>query len=188
VVNAGGTTAPGLSVGQLNVDGAYTQQAGAALQIEIGGEAPGQFDKMACTGTATLAGTLEIVLSGGFQPQPGDSFEILSAALVVGTFDTVNGADLPGEDDFTVIYTPDAVILGICPLVPADFDGDCDVDSDDYATFETCASGPDVPHSGTTTCQTADSNSDNDVDQDDFAIFQRCYSGQDNPADPNCAN
>jgi hypothetical protein len=74
------------------------------------------------------------------------------------------------------------------PLIPGDFDGEGDVDQNDYDTFESCASGPAIPHSGSQTCQQADFDDDNDVDQDDFAIFQRCYSGQGNLANPNCAD
>ena len=67
-----------------------------------------------------------------------------------------------------------------------DLDCDGDVDQDDVRVFESCASGPAVPHSGTPTCQTADLDHDNDIDQSDFAAFQRCLSGPDVPADPNC--
>ena len=179
VLNIGGTTAPGLPVGQLDVDGAYTQGAGAALQVEIGGEAPGQFDKVVCTGTASLAGTLEIVLSGPFQPQVGDSFEILSASSVVGEFDTVIGTDLPGDDDLSVIYTPNAVIVGICPVVPADFDGDCNVDQDDFDVF-----GAAYGHSSGDPEYNpdADFDGDGDVDCRDWFVFLSHWTGP--PTEP----
>ncbi|MHC4444789.1 MAG: hypothetical protein ACYTA5_19505, partial [Planctomycetota bacterium] len=83
------------------------------------------------------------------------------------------------------------VSLGIAAVgedIPGDFNGDGDVDQDDFDTFESCASGPVIPHDGSPTCQYADFDSDNDVDQNDFAIFQRCYSGENNPGDPSCAN
>jgi hypothetical protein len=77
---------------------------------------------------------------------------------------------------------------GCPPEIPGDFDRDGDVDTDDFDAFQTCASGPEIPHNGSETCQLADFDVDNDVDQDDFAIFQRCYSGENNPADPSCAD
>lgn len=70
--------------------------------------------------------------------------------------------------------------------VAPDFDGDCDVDADDYAAFEVCGSGPGIAL--TAGCENKDFDADNDVDQSDFSTFQRCYSGQGNPADPGCAN
>ncbi|NLX12683.1 MAG: hypothetical protein GXY44_03385 [Phycisphaerales bacterium] len=74
------------------------------------------------------------------------------------------------------------------PEIPADFDHDGDVDSDDFVIFQSCATGPAIAHNGSETCQQADLDNDGDVDQDDFAIFQRCFSGKDNPANPDCAN
>lgn len=71
-------------------------------------------------------------------------------------------------------------------FAPPDFDQDCDVDHGDYALFESCASGPDVPLDPG--CEDRDLDSDNDVDHSDFGIFQRCLSGENNPADPDCAD
>lgn len=81
----------------------------------------------------------------------------------------------------------------------ADFDGDADVDLDDYARFQACATGPAIPYgpalpAGCTLARytsgriSADFDGDTDVDQEDFARFQRCFSGANKPADPNCAN
>jgi hypothetical protein len=67
-------------------------------------------------------------------------------------------------------------------------DGDCDVDADDLAVFESCASAPAVPHNGSSVCQSLDFDHDGDVDQGDFGVFQRCYSGESVPVDPNCSN
>ena len=77
-------------------------------------------------------------------------------------------------------------VIPECPAIPADYDGDCDVDHADYASWEACASGPDVPHGGN--CSDTDFDNDLDTDQEDFGIFQRCYSGENNPADPACAD
>ncbi len=72
------------------------------------------------------------------------------------------------------------------PVVPGDFDQDCDVDLDDLEQFEFCASGPGIPHYGG--CDTGDFDIDSDVDQADFAAFQRCLSGEDIPANLSCAD
>src|SRR5262249_59017179 len=61
VNNSGGTLSPGLSPGQLNETGAYTQGASGAFSTEIGGLTVGtQYDRAAISGAATLAGTLNI--------------------------------------------------------------------------------------------------------------------------------
>jgi len=75
-----------------------------------------------------------------------------------------------------------------CPNVPVDFDHDCDVDHDDLSTFQSCISGPTIPHDGSPACQSADLDPDGDVDQADFGVFQRCLSGENVLVDPNCVN
>lgn len=69
--------------------------------------------------------------------------------------------------------------------IPGDDDGDCDVDADDLAAFEACASGPAIPR--TSGCESKDFDGDNDVDGDDFGVFQRCYSGSGNAGNAQCA-
>lgn len=80
----------------------------------------------------------------------------------------------------------DFAVTAVC--APPDLDDDCDVDGDDIDAFESCASGPAVPHSNTAMCRRADFDDDGDGDQEDAAVVQRCYSGDGNPPDPDCAN
>jgi hypothetical protein len=70
-----------------------------------------------------------------------------------------------------------------------DLNGDGVVDSLDFTVFEACASGPAIPHDGSTTCHKADFDDDGDVDQSDFGSLQRCLSisGSGIPASPPCA-
>lgn len=65
-----------------------------------------------------------------------------------------------------------------------DFDRDGNIDIDDIQTFDTCGSGPSIPHTGQ--CAEADFDKDGDVDQDDFGAIQRCFSGLSPVADPEC--
>jgi hypothetical protein len=59
--------------------------------------------------------------------------------------------------------------------VQADFDGDGDVDQDDFGHFQACLSGSGfAPQSG---CDDADLEGDNDVDEFDFNIFEGCMNG-----------
>jgi hypothetical protein len=72
------------------------------------------------------------------------------------------------------------------PNVPSDFDGDCDVDSDDTNAFEDCYTGPEI--SLIPGCEDKDLDADGDVDTTDHGKFQRCVSGPGQPPDPNCVN
>lgn len=75
---------------------------------------------------------------------------------------------------------------GCPPRIPGDFDRDGDVDGDDVAAFEACASGPAIPLAAG--CEGKDFDNDSDSDQSDFSVVQLCYSGQNSPGDPNCAH
>ncbi len=77
-VTSAGLVAPGSSPGTLTIDGDYTQLATGSLAIQITGLTPGsEYDRLAVTGDAALAGSLAIILDG-FSPSLGDSFAIMS--------------------------------------------------------------------------------------------------------------
>jgi hypothetical protein len=93
----GGVVSPGGdgTTGILTVTGNYLQTAASVLNIDLGGVNAGtQYDQVQIGGTAILDGTLNVALIGGYVPQVGDSFLILTFSSVAGTFATVNGLDL----------------------------------------------------------------------------------------------
>ncbi|UCE61086.1 MAG: hypothetical protein JSU63_04915 [Phycisphaerales bacterium] len=177
IIYSEGTAAPGLSKGVLDVVGNYTQVAGGVLEIEIDGLNQGtEYDLVTVSGTASLAGSLEVVLpSSGFAPIPGDSFEVLSAGSVTGEFDPVNVPNLSPYLSMEVVYATDAVTLDMVGVVPGDCTLDGNADLDDYAELETCLLGP---GGGVDTgCRCFDFDKSGDVDLGDFAVFQRLFTG-----------
>ncbi|MBW8781220.1 MAG: autotransporter domain-containing protein [Verrucomicrobia bacterium] len=107
-----GTVSPGFSPGTILVTGNFTQGPGGTLIMQFASAA--SFDQLLITGNATLAGTLQIDLLGGYNPA-GQSFQILTAGGgVAGTFGTVTGsAALTGlvtynANDVTVSFTQTA--------------------------------------------------------------------------------
>lgn len=70
------------------------------------------------------------------------------------------------------------------PEVP-DFDGDGDVDLEDFSHLQKCFTGPTVPYSDPA-CGSADLDNDDDVDAADFSTFQGCFSGPDQSYEPEC--
>ncbi len=70
--------------------------------------------------------------------------------------------------------------------VRPDFDGDGDVDQEDFGYLQACYNGPGVPQQDPY-CAGALLDDDDDVDQDDFSIFQNCFSGANVPPSPGCA-
>jgi hypothetical protein len=137
VLNEGGIVSPGFSPGTLTIYGDYTQGASGILQMELGGLVRGhEYDALVVTGNMTLAGTLDVMLYGGFNPSAGNSFDILDWAHLIGIFDVV---DLPALNtglqwDMGGLYTtgtlsvysntqavplPAGVLLGVLGLATA---------------------------------------------------------------------
>jgi hypothetical protein len=81
-VRPGGTGAAGL----LTVEGAYTQTATGVLNIEIGGAADNQYDRLSVRDVATLAGTLHVTRINSFMPDTSDLFQVLAAGSRSGEF------------------------------------------------------------------------------------------------------
>ncbi|MGY2050642.1 autotransporter-associated beta strand repeat-containing protein, partial [Methylobacterium sp. JK268] len=85
VAQSSGTVAPGNSIGTLNVAGNVSFAAGSTFQVET--NAAGQADRLAATGTATLAGGTVQVLAQNGAYNPRTLYPILTAnAGVSGTF------------------------------------------------------------------------------------------------------
>jgi len=110
VRNNGATFAPGFSPGKITVSGNYTQGANGILTLEIGGAAPGtQYDQLQVSGTAALAGTLNVSAINGFQPAQGDTFQLLAGGSFTGAFSTINTTGFTGA----VTYTSSGITLTV---------------------------------------------------------------------------
>ena len=73
---------------------------------------------------------------------------------------------------------------GACPAIRADFDGDVDVDLNDFSYFKQCFNGPNRPVLAA--CVTRDLDGDADVDLVDFRMFQACFNGPNHPPAATC--
>ncbi len=119
---------------------------GADIAIEIDGEIVA--DRKIGTGHEFLG----VIVPGGFT-----SFRILD----------LEREAVWGADDFT---------FGVVGRLPGDYDGDRDVDLDDYDYWPACETGPDAgpPPDG---CDAFDADNDRDVDLDDFARVMTAFTG-----------
>lgn len=101
-VSNAATLNPGLSPGGLTITGNYTQTASGILNAELGGTTPiTSYDQLNVTGNASLNGTLNATLFGGFTPANNDVFDVLTYASSSGTFGTVNLPTFAGGGSFT---------------------------------------------------------------------------------------
>jgi hypothetical protein len=85
----------GTSAGVLTINGSYTQTSAATLNIKLGGLTAGtNFDQLVVSGLATLGGTLNVTVVGGFTPAAGNTFQILPFGSSSGDFATRTGFQL----------------------------------------------------------------------------------------------
>ncbi len=108
------------STATLHMLNTYTQVANGALDIQI--ESVGAYDTLEITGSAVLTGTLNVSFLNGYQPTTGDTFTILTASSVSGTFDTLNLPALNGGQTWQVEYPTGQVRLSIGSSCVADID------------------------------------------------------------------
>ena len=112
----------------LRISGGYTQTSTGLLHIDIFGRGwwnPDQgpnYDQVQVLSTATLAGALDVDLVN-FQPDPTDTFTILTASSIVGHFANAvptNGIAHAVLDDWEcdVVYTSSSVVLQSFTPVP----------------------------------------------------------------------
>lgn len=95
----GGTLAPGLSPGLLTINGDLSIGSGGTLDMEVGGYGRGnEFDAINAF-TVTLGGMLNVALidlNNGFLPTAGDTFDLIVADTIMGSFSSFNFASLAG--------------------------------------------------------------------------------------------
>ena len=86
-----GTINPGdaAAAGVLHITGNYVQGTTGTLNIDAASSSVS--DKLQVSGTATLAGTLNVGETGGYTIGYGDGFMAVTAASVGGTFTVING-------------------------------------------------------------------------------------------------
>ncbi len=137
VENRGGVVAPGDGVGQLTIEGRFSNATDSLLQIELGGANAGsQYDQMLVDGPVTLAGTLQVDLvdlgGGAFVPAIGNMFEIITATDGLGgQFESLI---LPSGINWYVKYGPNNVLLQV--VLGGDFDADGEVDVADLSQWQ----------------------------------------------------
>ncbi|MBN1909033.1 MAG: hypothetical protein JW818_04780 [Pirellulales bacterium] len=115
-----GTVSPGDSTGTFIIKDDLTQYASGTLRIELAGDVAGEsYDVLAVTDKATLAGELEIILLGGFTPEAGDTFQVLTYGQRSGTFLTIT---VDGPLGIFPVYQSTSMLLRV--VGPGDANGD----------------------------------------------------------------
>lgn len=173
----------GFPIGSLNIGG-LSMNTASLFEVEFNHALPlaSRRDVLTVAGSASIIGNLVLKnLNVGGTPSPSETYAILTAATLTGSFANVaNGQRLTtsdGSGSFVVNYgassafTPNQVVLSAFqPGLTADFDEDDDVDGDDFTRWKT-GYGMAI---GATHTQ-GDSDADGDVDGRDFLTWQRQF-------------
>jgi hypothetical protein len=125
----------------LNIVGPYTQGAGGAYTVELGGLVPGtEHDQLNVSGLATLGGTMAVSLINGFSPSATDTFTIMTYGTRTGTFTSVQSSPpLPAGVSWQVTYDPNSAVLSLAFDPAVDSDGDGNVNGSDCAPLDATA-------------------------------------------------
>ncbi len=129
-------TAPGLAAaqaGRVAVLGNFTQAATSIYNVQIGGAAPVQYDRLAVTGNANINGTLNVSLINGHAPAANNEHQIVDGGVVNGTFATVNLPPIGAPLRWHLVYHPDEVVLRA--ILPGDANCDGVVNNADIPPF-----------------------------------------------------
>ncbi|MBL1217555.1 MAG: hypothetical protein D8M59_08665 [Planctomycetes bacterium] len=97
VNNVGAMCEPGIDEGKLIITGNYDQASAATLHMEAAGRSAGEYDVLAVSGHATFDGALDLEAIDGFEPQPGDRFEVMTYSSHTGQFSEYDLPPLPSR-------------------------------------------------------------------------------------------
>lgn len=153
------------SDGLVTASSDYLQASNGVLEFELGGVSNGEFGKLAVLGNAFLDGSLEIVLDGLYSPNAGDQYEILTADVLTGTFDSIQTPSLVSGLTWRASYTQDSLLLDV--VLSGDYNNDEVVDAADYTIWRDAF--------GSTSDLAADGNDDGVINTADYAIWTANY-------------
>ncbi|MFA6957114.1 MAG: hypothetical protein WC538_14690 [Thermoanaerobaculia bacterium] len=98
-----------LTVGQMSVNGTYTQAPTGTLQIKIGGT--NAFDKLLISGLATLGGQISLSFINGYVPPAGTQFPIISFGSWGNTFFAIQNGFQVGNVVMKPVYSSTGLTL-----------------------------------------------------------------------------
>ncbi len=156
------------TVNQLDIAG--------TLGVTLAGATPGtDFTQLTVIGNANLSGTLDIALTGGFEPSIGQSFVIMTFGSRTGTFTDVTGLDAGPGKVFQVEYNASDVTLVVVPLT-GDMNCDGTFDELDIEPFVLALTDFDAYEQQFSDCDAlvGDFNSDLELNGMDIGLFVEC--------------
>lgn len=120
---------PGNSPGLVGFGGSVSYGPFARLQAELAGPTRGtQYDAVDVTGTASLAGTLDLARLGGYDPAYLTTFNLVTAGQLIGRFDTVIGRGVTTQKFLVPLYSSTQLLVKVAMPGDANIDGSINFD------------------------------------------------------------
>jgi hypothetical protein len=158
-----GDTRPGFSPGTMAFGGDVSFGPQSTLNIELAGTTPGtQYDRVTVAASASLVGELSVSLLNNFKPMIGNTFQIVTADELEGTFNEVELPALAGGARWDVNYGAGSVSLSVGGVL-GDFNLDGRVDTADYVVWR---------NTRNTNLIAADASGNGLIDQADYNIWK----------------
>jgi hypothetical protein len=166
--------------GKATIRSPFSQTIDGEFAVDLGGLIQAtEFDWLEVIGQARLNGTIEVQLIDGYQPMVGDTFQVLTANVVINTFDTIVTLDETNMFSYEIsaIYSATDVVLQIDDIyLSADFDHDDDVDGKDFLILQLgLGLTMEVDNAN------GDANGDGLVDDADLSIWESQYGSTFSP-------
>jgi hypothetical protein len=110
----GNAPSVGTSPGLVTITENFVASGTSLLEAELEGEEAGiSYDQLVVLGTATLRGSLNTTLLNNYQAVSGTSYAILTAGLLLGSFDEASGLDVSKENVLDLHYDNNMVTLNL---------------------------------------------------------------------------
>ena len=156
----------------------FDQSSGGELIIDIGGTGTTQFGAVDFQGQTTVDGRLKIELTNGFEPAPGQSFQILTFDSLDGWFDSIEVPD--ATTNVALVPMQSNTDLSLRATLTGDANFDDVVNFDDFIILTNNFDSTDM------TWQDGDFNFDTVVNFVDFAFLANNFGAVAIPqAQPN---
>lgn len=142
-----GDLLPGFSAGTMEFGGSVSFGPRAGLEIEIGGLAENDYDRVLVSGDVMADGALAVSLIDSFSLEPDQSFEIIDVGgLLSGGFEGLAEGELIGNFGGTSLHITymggDGNNVALITSPPGDYSGDGVVNLADYVVWRNNLGGP----------------------------------------------
>ena len=129
IVHTGAHVSPGSNSGTLTTND-LAMMSGSFLHAEMDTTS----DKVVVAANLAVNGTLDVTMLNSFAPGLGQTFTLMTAGAITGTFATET---LPTFSfrTFDVIYNPQSILLKVVPVLPGDYNTNGTVDGPDYVVW-----------------------------------------------------